>query len=83
LITARLSQLAILVPSVYFFFKYVDFSTPTKLSITAFCMILVSVVASGIGQNLEIHFRAKKILPLKIKFDMKFTKDIIIKNRKY
>ncbi|HCY20340.1 TPA: hypothetical protein DIC40_00410 [Patescibacteria group bacterium] len=48
LITARLSQLLILVPSVYFFFKYVDFSTPTKLSIAAFCMILISVVASGI-----------------------------------
>lgn len=83
LITARLSQLLILVPSVYFFFKYVDFSTPTKLSITAFCMILISVVASGVGQNLEIHYRAKKILPLKIKFDRSFTKNIIQKNRKY
>jgi len=48
LITARLSQLAILIPSVYFFFKYVDFSTPTKLSITAFCMILISVVVSWV-----------------------------------
>jgi len=83
LITARLSQLAILIPSVYFFFKYVDFSTPTKLSITAFCMILISVVASWVWQNLEIHFRAKKILPLKIKFDLWFTKDIIKNNRKY
>lgn len=83
LITARLSQLLILVPSVYFFFKYVDFSTPTKLSIAAFCMILISVVASGIWQNLEIHYRAKKLLPLKIKFDRSFTKNIIKSNRRY
>jgi len=48
LITARLSQLAILIPSVYFFFKYVDFSTLTKLSITVFCMILISVVVSWV-----------------------------------
>lgn len=83
LITARLSQLLILIPSVYFFFKHVDFSTPNKLSITAFCMILFSVVASAIGQNLEIHYRSKKLLPLKIKFDRGFTKDIIKRNRQY
>jgi len=83
LITARLSQLLILIPSVYFFFKHVDFSTPTKLSITAFCMILISVVASWVGQNIEIHYRSKKLLPLKIKFDRSFTKNIIKKNWKY
>ncbi len=83
LITARLSQLLILIPSVYLFFRYIDFSAPTKLSIFAFCMILFSVVASGIWQNLEIHYRAKKLLPLKINFDRSFTKNIIQKNRKY
>lgn len=83
LIIARLSQLLILIPSVYIFFKYVDFSTPSKVSIAAFCMILFSVVASGVGQNVEIHFRAKKLLPLKIKFDKQFTKNIIKRNRKY
>ncbi len=83
LITARLSQLLILIPSVYFFFKHVDFSTPTKLSIVAFCMILFSVVASWIGQNIEIHYRSKKLLPLKITFDRSFTKNIIKRNRKY
>ncbi len=83
LIIARLSQLLILIPSVYIFFKYANFSIPNKLSIVAFCMILFSVVASGIGQNIEIHFRTKKLLPLKIKFDRWFTKNIIVKNRKY
>ncbi|HCB51855.1 TPA: hypothetical protein DEP21_04820 [Patescibacteria group bacterium] len=84
LITARLSQMAILVPVVYFFFKKVDFNNaPSTLSIAAFCMILFSVVASGIGQNIEIHIRANKILPLKINFDRQFTKNIIKRNWKY
>jgi hypothetical protein len=83
LITARLSQLAILIPVVYLIFKHPDFSTPSKFSLAAFCMILMSVVASGIGQNFEIHYRAKKILPLKIVFDWDFTKEIIKRNRKY
>jgi hypothetical protein len=47
LITARLSQLTILLPVVYYFFKGIDFSQdPTALSITAFCLVLFSVVGS-------------------------------------
>lgn len=83
LITARLSQILILVPVVYIFFRNIDFSQGTKISIIAFCLILFSVVWSGIGQNIEIHMRAKKILPLHIIFDRKFTKNIIKENRRY
>ena len=82
LITARLSQIAILVPVVFFIFKDMTFNGST-VSLIAFCCIMFSVVASSIGQNLEIHFRARKILPLKIKFDWEFTKDIIKRNRQY
>ncbi|MFZ2151044.1 MAG: oligosaccharide flippase family protein [Candidatus Absconditicoccaceae bacterium] len=82
LITARLSQLAILIPVVYIFFKDMKFDGST-ISIVAFCAILFSVVASGIGQNIEIHYRSKKILPLKVIFDRKFTKSIVTKNRQY
>jgi hypothetical protein len=39
------------------------------LSIVCILYDFFSVVASGVGQNLEIHYRAKKLLPLKIKFD--------------
>jgi hypothetical protein len=49
----------------------------------AFCAVLFSVVASWIWQNLEIHYRSKKILPLKVIFDRKFTKDIVTRNRQY
>jgi O-antigen/teichoic acid export membrane protein len=84
LITARLSQLTILLPVVYYFFKGIDFSQdPTALSITAFCLVLFSVVGSWIGQNLEIHHRSKKILPLKIIFDRSFIKTTIKSNRNY
>ena len=82
LITARLSQIAILVPVVYYFFKHMSFNG-SSISIIAFCLIMFSVVASSVGQNFEIHFRAKRILPLKIRFDWKFTKALIIRNRQY
>lgn len=82
LITARLSQLLILVPVVFLIFKKIEFNW-SNLSIVAFCAVLFSVVASWIGQNLEIHFRSKKILPLKIIFDWKFIKNIIWRNRQY
>lgn len=82
LITARLSQLAILIPVVYFIFKDMKFDGST-ISILAFVSIIFSVVASAIGQNIEIHYRTKKLLPLKIKFDRKFTKEIIIRNWQY
>jgi O-antigen/teichoic acid export membrane protein len=84
LITARISQILVLVPVVYYFYRGIDFSAnPTALSITAFCLVLFSLVASGIGQNLEIHHHSKKILPLKIIFDRKFIKETITSNRNY
>ncbi len=82
LITARLFQIAILVPVVFFIFKDMTFNGST-ISIIAFCFIMFSVVASSIWQNIQIHRIAKKILPLTITFDRKFTKAIIIRNRQY
>jgi hypothetical protein len=82
LITARLFQIAVLVPVVFFIFKNMTFNGST-VSIIAFCCIMFSVVASSIGQNIEIHIRSKKFLPLKIDFDRTFTKAIIKRNRQY
>jgi len=82
LIVARLSQIAILVPVVFFVFKDMTFNG-TTMSIVAFCCIMFSVVASSIGQNLQIHFSARKLLPLKIDFDWKFTRDILKRNWQY
>lgn len=84
LITARISQIIILLPVAYLFFKWIDFATkPTSISIIAFCLVLFSVLGSWIWQNIEIHLRSKKILPLKIIFDRVFIKEIIRKNRNY
>ena len=82
LIVARLSQIAILIPVVFFIFKNMTFDG-TTMSIVAFCCIMFSVVASSIGQNVQIHISAKKLLSLKIEFNRKFTKEIIKKNRQY
>ncbi len=82
LIVARLSQIAVLVPVVFFIFKDMTFDG-TTMSIVAFCCIMFSVVASSIGQNIQIHISAKKLLSLKIQFDRKFTKEIIKRNRQY
>lgn len=82
LIVARLSQIAILIPVVFFIFKNMTFDGST-VSLIAFCCIMFSVVASSIGQNVQIHLSANKLLKLKIIFDRKFTKQIIIRNRQY
>lgn len=82
LITARLFQIAVLVPVVFFIFKNMTFNGST-VSIIAFCCIMFSVVASSIWQNIQIHLSAKKLLPLKIDFDRKFTKAIIKRNWQY
>jgi len=47
LVVARLSQIVILIPVVFLIFKNMQFDG-TSLSILAFCLIIFSVVASGI-----------------------------------
>ncbi len=84
LITARITQLIILLPVVYLFYKHIDFvASPTWVSVIAFCLVMFSVVWSSLGQNVEISLRARKILPLKIIRDRKFIRDTIKKNRNY
>lgn len=87
LIIARLSQLLVLLPVVFIFFREVNFITPGETSDTiltiTFCLIIFSVVASSIGQNIEIHLRTKDLLPLKIRFDFSFIKKLFKNNRKY
>lgn len=86
LIIARFSQLFVLIPVVYLFFTQVDFeytTVPDPVVIVAFVLVIFSVVASSIGQNIEMHLRTKDLLPLKISFDFSFIKNLLSKNRKY
>lgn len=86
LIIARFSQLFVLIPVVYLFFSEVNFqesSESNMMLIIAFSLVIFSVVASSIGQNIEMHLRTKDLLPLKIRFDFSFIKSLLTKNRRY
>ena len=85
LIVARLSQLAVLLPTVYLIFKDVKFDgdVVNTTTILAFCCVIFSVVASSIWQNLDVHLRSRNLLPFKIDIDLKFIKWIFKENRKY
>ena len=86
LIIARLSQLVVLLPVVFYFFSNVDFqnsSENTPIMILAFCLVTFSVVASSLGQNVEMHLRTKDLLPLKININIPFIKALLKENWKY
>ena len=86
LIIARISQLVVLLPTVYIFFRGLDFQSWTDFSpvmIFAFCLVIFSVVASSIWQNVEMHLRTRDLLPFSIKFDFPFIKNLLKTNRKY
>lgn len=86
LIIARLSQLIVLLPVVFYFFSNVDFqnsSENTPVMILAFCLVTFSVVASSLGQNVEMHLRTKDLLPLKININIPFIKALLKENWKY
>ena len=85
LIVARLSQLAVLLPTVYLIFKDVSFESDeiSTTAIIAFCCVIFSVVASALWQNVDMHLRSRNLLPFKIDIDLKFIKWIFKENRKY
>lgn len=55
----------------------------SNFAILAFVLIIFSVFASSLAQNIYVHFASKKYLPFKIKFDKKFTLWIFGRNWKY
>ena len=85
LIVARLSQLAVLLPTVYLIFKWVSFESDAinTTAILAFCCVIFSVVASSIWQNVDVHLRSRNLLPFKIDIDLKFIKNIFKENWRY
>lgn len=85
LIIARLSQLAVLLPTVYLIFKWVsfDWDVVNTTTVLAFCCVIFSVVASSIWQNVDVHLRTRNLLPFKIDMNLKFIKNIFKENRRY
>jgi len=83
LIFARISQLIILIVTIFVFLPKVNFGSGEPKSIIAFSLILLSVVASGVTQLVYVLYKSNQKLKLKVDFDQKFTKDIIKSNWKY
>jgi len=85
LIVARLSQLTVLLPTVYLIFRNVSFESEevSTTAILAFCCVIFSVVASALWQNVDMHLRSRNLLPFKIDIDLKFIKNIFKENRRY
>ncbi|UFX83460.1 oligosaccharide flippase family protein [Candidatus Absconditicoccus praedator] len=82
LVLSRSAQLIMLVTVLYILFPGQEFDGST-LSIFVFCLIMASVVLSGIVQIAYVHRVGRKIIPLNLKFDKEFSKDIIFSNRQY
>lgn len=83
LIFARISQIVILILTIFVFLPNVNFSSWEPKSVIAFALILLSVVASWVTQLFYVLYRSNKKIKLKVDFDKSFTKGIIKWNRKY
>lgn len=83
LIFARISQIIILVVTVFVLLPNVSFSSWEPKSIIAFSLILISVIASWVTQLVYVLYKSNKKIKLKVDFDKKFTLWIIKSNWKY
>ncbi len=83
LILSRIIQIIVLTLTIFVFFKSVNFENPSKISILAFEMVLMSVLLSWFTQFLYVWWSWKKFLPLKPILDPAFIKNILKINRKY
>ena len=83
LILARVSQIILLIITIFVLLPSVDFTSWDPKSIIAFCLILLSVVVSWLTQIFYVLYKSNKKLKLKVNFDKKFTLWIIKSNWKY
>ncbi len=88
LILARVTQFAILLITVFVLFPWLEFqqdgvSVVNSQTITAFMLILFSVVASAWTQMLYVWWKSNKYLKLKVIFDFKFIKKFFTWNWMY
>jgi len=90
LIFARISQILVLILTVYIFFQKAVNCSPEefclqepKYNVLAFSLILFSVLASITTQAIYVRRQSNKYLKLRIKFDFKFIKEILTQNFQY
>lgn len=82
LILARVVQILVLLVTVFVLFPYVTFDG-SRNSVIAFCLIMVSVLASGITQWVFVRLTSRKLMSLKMRLDFSFVNGTILKNWKY
>jgi len=83
LILARVVQILSLLFIVFYLYKNVNFSIVSTSSLTAFILILISVLLSWLTQFFYVYFKWKKYLSFKIDFDWNFIKEKLKWNWKY
>lgn len=79
---ARISQIAVIV-WLLFTYKNIDFSTWDSHSITAFLLMIGSVLISAIVQGVYVRRTSNRFVNLKLKPDRPFTRKILKDNRRY
>lgn len=82
LVIARVGQIALLA-LILFVFPNTEISTPTTQNILIFCLILCTVVASGLFQIARQRWTGRKYLRLSLDLDRHFFVRHIRENRKY
>ena len=83
LVLARIRQIGLLVAVIYRWYKGVDFTSGSSVSIVAFMLIIASVVLSATAQRRHVQWSANRLLPFRIIFDRSFIKNIYKNNRQY
>lgn len=89
LILARVSQFVVILLTIFVLFPKLAFydssgnSIINSSTITAFSLILLSVVLSAVTQMFYVWRKSKKYLNFKIKFDFGFIKKFFVWNWKY
>lgn len=79
---ARIMQIIVLV-AIVLLYKNVDFSVASERSITAFLLMIWSVLASAAVQGRYVRKVSNRHIKLRLKPDRKFTREIIKENRQY
>lgn len=82
LVIARVGQIALL-GLILFVFPNTEISTPTTQNILIFCLILCTVVASGLFQIARQRWTGRKYLRLSLDLDRHFFINHIRENWKY
>lgn len=83
LLVARAMQLWVIWLGVYVLFTDIAFDTISQQSITAFSLIIGSLVVSAVAQWVYVYIQGKKHIPLRWIRDRSFTKQLIFSQRKY